>query len=109
MLIMIPPWLKEIAYIEYIYIIYIHILKEICYMTTSFPAIHYFYYSVIYSRERLKRPVCQGHCVYFTTLIATIYYNKRSVVDSRKIEEYVYFRNKFMLSLCLIEEYVYFF
>ena len=34
----------------------------------------------------------QGHCVYFTTLAAAIHYNKRSVVDSRKIEEDVYLR-----------------
>ena len=39
-----------------------------------------FLLSVIISREHLKR------CVYFTTLIATIRYSKRSVVDSRKFE-----------------------
>ena len=27
-------------------------------------------------------PLCQWHCVYVTTLIAAIHYNKRSVVDS---------------------------
>ena len=61
-----------------------HILKEVCFMTTSFPAIHFFYDSVIISREHLKKSTCQGNCVYFTTLFATIHYNKRSVVDSRK-------------------------
>ena len=33
-----------------------HILKEVCYMMTSFPAIHIFHDSVIFSLERLKRP-----------------------------------------------------
>ena len=68
-----------------------HILKEVSYMTISFPAIHFFYDSVIFSRERLKRSICQGHCVYFTRLVATIHYDKWSVVDSRKIGEYVSF------------------
>ena len=70
-----------------------HILKEVCYMTTSFRAIHFFYDSVIFSRERLKRSTCQEHGVYFTTLIATIHYNKRSGVDSRKIEECLFEEN----------------
>ena len=67
-----------------------HILKEVCYMMTSFPAIHFFYDRVIISREHLKWSICQGHCVYFTALAAVIHYNKRSVVDSRKFEGYVY-------------------
>ena len=29
-------------------------------------------------------PLCQGHCVYFTTLAAAIHYNKRSMVYLRK-------------------------
>ena len=61
-----------------------HILKEVCFITTSFPAIHFFYDSVIISREHLKKSTCQRNCVYFTTLFATIHYYKRSVVDSRK-------------------------
>ena len=61
-----------------------HILKEICFMTTSFPASHFFYDSVIISREHLKKSTCQGNFAYFTTLFATIHYNKLSVVDSRK-------------------------
>ena len=61
-----------------------HILKEVCFITTSFPAIHFFYDSVIISREHLKKSTCQGNRVYFTTLFATIHYNKRSAVDSRK-------------------------
>ena len=32
-----------------------HVLKEVCYMTTSFPAIHFFYDCVIISRDHLKR------------------------------------------------------
>ena len=32
--------------------------------------------------------LCQGHYVYFTALIVTIHYSKRSVVDSRKLEGY---------------------
>ena len=61
-----------------------HILKEVCFITTSFPAIHFFYDSVIISREHLKKSTCQRNCVYFTTLFATIYYCKRCMVDSRK-------------------------
>ena len=61
-----------------------HILKEVCFMTTSFLAIQFFYDSVIISRKHLKKSTCQGNRVYFTTLFATIHYNKRSVVDSRK-------------------------
>ena len=70
-----------------------HVLKEVCYMTTSFPAIHFFYDSVIISREHLKQSTCQGNCLYFTILFATIHYNKRSAVDSRK-----------SWRLCLFEE-----
>ena len=61
-----------------------HILKDVCYMTTSFPAIHFFYDGGIISREHLKQSTCQGNCVYFTTLFVTIHYNKWSVVDSKK-------------------------
>ena len=43
-----------------------------------------FFKSSLISLEHLKKSTCQGNCVYFTTLFATIYYNKRSVVDSRK-------------------------
>ena len=61
-----------------------HILKEVYFITTSFPVIHFFYDSVIISREHLKKPTCQRNSVNFTTLFATIHYYKRSVVDSRK-------------------------
>ena len=59
------------------------ILKEVCFMTTSSPASHFFYDNVIISREHLKKSTCQENYVYFTTLFAAIHYNKRSVVDSR--------------------------
>ena len=68
-----------------------HILKEVSYMTTSFPAIHFFNDSVIFSGKRLKRSVCQGHCLFHSTCW-NIDYNKRSVVDSQKIEDYVVFQ-----------------
>ena len=61
-----------------------HILKEICFITTSFPAIYFFCDSVSISREHLKKCTCQRSSVYFTTLFATIHYCKRSMVDSRK-------------------------
>ena len=61
-----------------------NILKKVCYMTASFTAIHFFYDSVIISRRHLKQSRCQGNCFYFTILFATIHYNKRSAVDSRK-------------------------
>ena len=41
-----------------------------------------------YFTEALSDPLCQGHYVYFATLIASIYYSKQSVVDSRKLEGY---------------------
>ena len=61
-----------------------HILKKVCYMTTSFTAIHFFYVSIIISRQHLKQSTCQGNCLYFAKLFAVIHYNKRSAVDSRK-------------------------
>ena len=73
-------------------------LKEVCYMTTLFSAIYFFYDSVIISREHLKRSMCQGHCAYFTALVVTMHYDKRSVFNSRKFEGYVYLR-KTMVAL----------
>ena len=61
-----------------------HISKKVCYMTVSLTAIHFFYYSVIISWQHFKQSTCQGNCLYFTILFATIHYNKRSAVDSRK-------------------------
>ena len=64
-------------------------LKEVSCMTTSLLAIYSFYDSVSISPEHLKRSICQGHCIYFTALVVAIDYEKRSVFDSRKFEEYV--------------------
>ena len=50
-----------------------HILNEVCYLTASIRATYFFYNTLIISREHLKRSVCQGGCVYFKTLIATIH------------------------------------
>ena len=69
----------------------IYTLNEVCYLATSNAAIHFFYGSVIISRERLKRYICQEHCILFhNTCSNHPYYNKRFVVDSKKFE-YVYF------------------
>ena len=72
-IIIIPPWFQACIY-----------WKKVCYMTTSFTAIHFFYDSVIISRQHLKQSTCQENCLYFTILFATIHYNKPSAVDSRK-------------------------
>ena len=72
-IIIILPWFQACIY-----------WKKVCYMTTSFTAIHFFYDSVIISREHLKQSTCQGNRLYFTILFTTIHYNKRSVADSRK-------------------------
>ena len=61
-----------------------HTLKKVCYMTTLFTAIHFFYDSVIISWQHLKQCTCQGNCLYFTIIFATIHYNKRSAVNLRK-------------------------
>ena len=50
-----------------------HILNEVCYLTKSIAAIHFFYGSFIVSQEHLQRSIFQGHCIYFTTLVATIH------------------------------------
>ena len=50
-----------------------YMLNEVCYLTASIAAIHFFYGSVIISREHLKRSICQEHCVYYTTLVATMH------------------------------------
>ena len=61
------------------------IIITLPYMTTSFTTIHFFYDSVIISREHFKQSTCQGNCIYFTILFATIHHNKRCAVDSRKL------------------------
>ena len=37
--------------------------------------------------------------VYFATLVATIHYRKKSVVDLRKLEEYCVYMRKALVSL----------
>ena len=64
-------------------------LKEVCYSEPSIVAPHFFYGSIINSEGHLKRSTRQRHCVYLTTIVAAIHYNKRSVVDSRKREGYI--------------------
>ena len=73
-------------------------LKEVCYSEPSIvappppppppPPPHFFYGSIINSEGHLKRSTRQRHCVYLTAIVAATHYNKRSVVDSRKREEY---------------------
>ena len=84
-------WLIRKKVKEYVYFrktivarYFLHILKKVCFMTTSFPCIHFFSDSVIISREHLQKSTCQENCVYFTTLFTTIHYNNGSVVDSKK-------------------------
>ena len=72
-IIIIPPWFQACIY-----------WKKFYDMTTSFTAIHFFYDSVIISRQHLKQSTCQGNCLNFTIPFATIHYNKRSAEDSRK-------------------------
>ena len=50
-LIMLTPWFRAC------------ILKEVCYLTASIVAIHFFCSSVIISREHLKRSICQENRV----------------------------------------------
>ena len=50
-----------------------YLLNEVFYLTASIAAIHIFYGSIIISPEHLKRSICEGHCVYFTTLVVTIH------------------------------------
>ena len=54
----------------------IYVLKEVCYLTIA--AINFSYGADIFSEEHLKRSICKGHYVHFTTL------NKRSVVEELK-------------------------
>ena len=73
---MIPPWFQ--ACINW---------KIVCYLTTSIAALRFFYLSLFHG-STWSDPLCQGHCVYFTTFIPTIHYSKRPVVDSRKFGGY---------------------
>ena len=82
-----------------------HVWKEVYYMMTSFPAIHFFYDRIIISRKHLKWSICQGYFAYFATLAAAIHYNKRSAVDSRKFKGYVYLR-KTILDLWIYNHWI---
>ena len=73
---MIPPWFQ--ACINW---------KLACYLTTSIAALRFFYLSLIHE-STWSDPLCQGHRVYFATLIETIHYSKWSVVNSRKFGGY---------------------
>ena len=53
------------------------VLKVAYYSTTSITAIGFCYVIIsrmIIWREHLKPSICQGHCVYFKTLVSTIHY-----------------------------------
>ena len=75
---MIPPWFQACMY-----------WKMVCYLTTSVAAIHFFLVLSLFYGSTWSNPLCQGHCVYFTTLIAATYYNKRPLVDSKKLKSTV--------------------
>ena len=86
-----------------------YILKEVCHMTASFPAIYFsiiaiyfFFIFFITSRQHLKRSSCQGLCVCFTTLVAAMHYKKRSVGDSRKLKGMFIGRNP--LQPCFLKD-----
>ena len=87
-----------------------HKLKKVCYMTTSFNP--FLRWSVIISWQHLKQFTCQGNCLDFTILIATIYYNKRSAVDSRKSWRVCLFEEShcspavFKVAICSTEQVV---
>ena len=69
------------------------ILYLYCCLTTSVAAIRFFLWYCHYFTEALEAIHYVKATVYFTTLIAGIDYNKRSVVVSKKFEGYcVYFR-----------------
>ena len=76
-----------------------HILKKVCYMTTTFKTIHFFYDSVMISREHLQQPTCQGNCLF------SQYFLQPSIVVSglrlirENVEEYVYLRKSFVALL----------
>ena len=78
---------------------HVYIEKHILYLTTPIPAILFFYGNVIISWEHMKRSICQGLWVYFTTLIAVIQYNKRSVVDSKIFEGYCGYLSKAIVAM----------
>ena len=74
----ITPWFQACIY-----------WKMVCYLTTSIAAIHFVLVLSLFHGSTWSNPFCQGHCVYFTTLIAATYYNKRPLVDSKKLKNTV--------------------
>ena len=78
-----------------------YILKDVCFMTASFPAIYFFYYSVIISRVCLLR-VClfqENHCgpallevpIYSTELVAIFFFEKYRVKCTKALTEMPFF------------------
>ena len=69
-----------------------HILKNVCYITTSFSAIHFFYDSVIVSQEHLKQSTVKE------TVFISQYFLQPSIILNglrlirEKVVEYVYLR-----------------
>ena len=105
---------KEISVINDISLvsgIYIYWKKSVILKHQLQQSSYHIYGSVMTSWEHLKRSISQGRCVYFTTPVATIYYNKRPVVDSKKFEGYVYSRKAIVILLfwrCLLIPQTYF-
>ena len=63
-------------------------LKNIaCYLMASNAAIRFFYFSLFH---RSTKAINYVKGTLFTTLIANIHYSKQSVVDSRKLEGYLF-------------------
>ena len=49
----------------------------------SISAVHFFYCTVVVSRSVWRDLLCQGHFIYFKTLIIAIHQKKQPVVDLR--------------------------
>ena len=86
-LIMIPPWFQAFLYWKKSAIWWHHFQPAVFSMTVSL------FHGSTWSNPQVKETV------YFTTLVATIHHNKWSVVDSRKIEEYIYLRKTIVVLL----------
>ena len=93
-IIAIPPWFQACIYWKKSWRHHFH------------PFI-FFYDSVIISREHLKKSTWQGNCVYLIKRFATIHYNKRFVVDSRKSWRVCLFQ-KSHCALALLKVPIYF-
>ena len=55
-------------------------------------ATHCFYGSDIILPEHLKQSMSQRYCVYFAKIVVAINYRQRCMVNSRKIEGFVYLK-----------------